>query len=609
MSLEPSPRKCGWLSFPLCGSSIILIILFLSFAASANSKGATNKASDTEKEVEFFWGVRIAMRDGIKLNATLYKPKQMEAPLPVIFALTPYTADNYHRRALYFAENGYVFVVVDCRGRGNSEGQFEPYANDGRDGYDVVEWLARQPWSNGQIAMWGSSYLGYDQWATLKEFPPHLKTIVPTAAVSPAFGFPMIKNIFTTYSMRWLTATSGVTFNANIYGDFHFWVEKYRSLYIKRLPFRDFDKVVGNPSTYFQQWLDHPTLDAYWEAKLPTPEQYRQVKLPILTITGYYDDAQQGAMSYYQIHMRYASTEARANHYLVIGPWDHDGTISPAREVGGAKFGEASVLDMNKLYKEWYDWTLKGGKKPEFLKNRVAYYVTGSEEWKYADRLETISNTKQTFYLHSDGRANDAFQSGMLKEERPTQSQPDKYAYDPLDIRHAEVEREPVNGYLTDQRYALNLFGNGLVYHSEPLVKDMVISGHLRFVAWIAMDVPDTDFQLSVYEVTPDGSSLLLAYDLMRARYRESLEQEKLVRPGELNRYEFDMIQFFSRRVAKGNRLRLILTTPNPIYFEKNYNSDGAVSEESGKDARTAHITIYHDEKHPSFLEIPTGGN
>lgn len=177
------------------------------------------------------------MRDGVKLNATVYKPKGMSEPLPVIFTLTPYIADTYHPRAMYFAQNGYVFALVDCRGRGNSEGQFEPMANEGRDGHDVVEWLARQPWANGKVTMWGGSYAGFDQWSTLKEFPPHLATIVPAAAAYMGFDFPFFKNIFYFYNIQWLTDTSGVTPNDKLFEDTPFWIGKFRDQRLKHLPY------------------------------------------------------------------------------------------------------------------------------------------------------------------------------------------------------------------------------------------------------------------------------------------------------------------------------------------------------------------------------------
>ena len=564
----------------------------------------TTQPSEAPKNVDFRWGIKIPMRDGVHLSATVYRPKSAE-PTPVIFTLTPYISDSYHARALYFAQHGYAFVLVDCRGRGNSEGEFEPFINEGRDGHDTVEWLAAQSWSDGSITMWGGSYAGFDQWMALKEFPPHLKTIVPAASAYAAVDFPFFKNIFFSYEMQWLTFTSGVTGNANLFGEQAFWIEKFREMFLNHRPFKELDQIVGNATTHFQTWMQHPVPDAYWDNMALITAEYDRINIPILTITGHYDGDQPGAMHYYRQHMRSASP-ARDQHYLIIGPWDHPGTRTPNKEFGGLKLGEACMLDLNKLHTEWYDWTLKGGPRPEFLKQRVAYYLAGAEEWKYADSLDSISNGTRRLYLNSaNGSANDVFRSGTLDEVPPAKAQPDCYVYDPLDVRPADLEREEIKNYITDQRYALNLFGNGLVYHSASFDADTEITGYLRFVVWIALDVPDTDFQAIVYEILRDGSSIILTQDMLRARYRESLRQEKLVTMGEINRYEFDGFTFFSRRIAEGSRLRLLITSPNSIYIQKNYNSGGVVADESGKDARIAHVTLCHDTDHLSYLELP----
>ncbi|HUJ39341.1 MAG TPA: CocE/NonD family hydrolase, partial [Candidatus Acidoferrales bacterium] len=311
--------------------------------------------------VDMLWGVKIPMRDGVELNATIFKPADQKERLPVVVTLTPYIGDSYTDRAMYFARHGYVYALVDVRGRGNSGGSFEPFANEGRDGHDVVEWLAQQPWSNGKVAMWGGSYAGFDQWTTAKELPPHLATIVPAAAVHPGVDFPMQYNLTGPYLMRWLSFTSGHTGNGRLFGDYAFWTEKFFELYAHHMAFRELDRLVGNPSPIFQKWLDHPTPDAYYDAMVPSPEQYARIKIPILTITGAYDVDQPGALTYYTRHMRYGSAEAVANHYLIFGPWDHPGTRTPRDEVGGLKFGPASVLDLNDLHRQWYDWTMKSG--------------------------------------------------------------------------------------------------------------------------------------------------------------------------------------------------------------------------------------------------------
>jgi hypothetical protein len=549
------------------------------------------------------------MRDGIHLNATVFKPKAMPAPLPVVFTLTPYIADSYEDRASYFARHGYVFALVDVRGRGNSEGTFEPFANEARDGYDIVEWLARQPWSNGKVAMWGGSYAGFDQWATLKEHPPHLATIVPAAAAAAAVDFPFYNGMFTSYIIQWLTFTSGKTGNPKQFGDSTFWTEKFRERYARNLPFRELDQIVGNTSTVFQKWMDHPQPDEYWDAMYPTPEQFAQIDIPILTITGHYDGDQIGAMRYYRDHMRYGSPAARDRHYLIVGPWNHAGTRTPNREVGGLKFGEASMLDLNNLHREWYDWTMKSGPKPAFLKQRVAYYIAGREKWKYAASLEAIAGATRTLFLNStDSGASDAMHSGTLDPEKPTaQLAYDRYVYDPLDLRPGALETADNPNSLTVETEPLHLFGDGLIYHSAPFEEDTEISGNVRLVASIAMDVPDTDFEVNLYEILPNGGSVLLTGDSLRARYRESTRKPTAVDPGQIVKYDFRGFTFFSRRIAKGSRLRLMLRSPNSIQVEKNYNSGGVVASESGKDARTAHISLYHDAEHASYLGLPIG--
>jgi len=578
-----------------------------SAGAGASNSGKTSATKETPK-IDLLWGQKVPMRDGVNLNATVFKPHDQKTPLPAVFTFTPYVSDTYQERATYFAKNGYAFALVDVRGRGNSGGAFEPFMNDGRDGHDVVEWLAKQPWCDGKVAMWGGSHAGFNQWSTLKEFPAHLSTIVPAAAAHMGVDFPFYKNIFGPYMIQWLTFTSGVTGNANLFNLSEYWISKFSELFVSHAPFKDLGLIAGNASGILQKWIEHPTSDEYWDSAIPTEEDYRRMSVPILTITGHYDGDQPGAMTFYRNHMKYGSPEAKKQHYIIIGPWDHPGTRTPKREFGGMAFGESSVLDMNDLHRQWYDWTMKKGEKPGFLKNRVAYYVPGAEVWKYADDLESIpTGTMKLFLDSSNGHTGDAFHSGTLSEKEPSGSAPDAFTYDPLDTRPASVyKKDYFPTFITDQRNALNLFGNGLVYHTEPFEAEMELTGFAKLSAWVEMDVPDTDFSAEVCEIREDGTSVLLTQDFMRARYRNSLRREELVKPGEVNRYLFDWFTFFSRQVAKNSRLRLTFNCINNIYFEKNYNSGGVVAEESGKDARTAHVKLYHDKARPSCLEIPT---
>ena len=576
--------------------SLVMMSIFGSMFAQTNpSKGPSPepKAEATATppaatDYDIRWGVKIPLRDKVELNATLYFPKTPDGPAPktqVIFTLTPYISDTYHARGAYFASHDYVFALVDVRGRGNSAGEFEPFAQEPRDGHDVVEWLAQQPFCDGKVAMWGGSYAGFDQWATAKEFPPHLATIVPAAAAHPPYDYPSLDNVGFLYDMQWFTHTSGRTGQQNLFGDSKFWRTKFLDAYKKHIAFSTLDSFLGNPSKNFQRIIRHPMADAYYDGMVPTQEQFKRILLPILTITGQYDGDELGAMTFYRDHMANASPETRAKHFLIIGPWDHAGTRTPTDEVGGVKFGPAAIVDLNDLHRQWYDWTMKNGAKPEFLKNQVAYYLLAP----------------------GNSGANGVFRSGMLVEKQPNEGA-DQYVNDPMDTSRGEnvegVEPKDKTAAI-DQSFALCIGKDGLVYHTSPLPKETPLVGCPKVSLWVSLDTPDTDLQADLYEIQPDGTSIALWNDVRRLRYRESLREAKLVKPDEIVKCNFDPGLFVARRLMKGSRIRLVVYSPNSIFWQKNYNSGGVVADETAKDAHTAHIKIYHDAQRPSSIDLP----
>jgi putative CocE/NonD family hydrolase len=563
--------------------------------------------------------VKVQMRDGVRLNATLYLPpppapstpareppaagEPPAARFPVIFRLSPNTPDSFHREALYLARRGFAYAAVEARGRGSSEGRFDFYVNDGRDGHDTVEWLARQPWSNGKVGMWGESYCGRAVWSTLKEHPPHLASAVPISAGHPIRFW---NNLIAPDVIDGMLYLAGTTVQANLALDPEFLPGKYKELYLRHLPLRQLDRLVGSPSERFQAILDHPTPDAFWESVTPGADDYRRLELPLLTITGTYDFGHEpSALDYYGQHLRHAPPAGRERHYLVIGPWDHGGTFRPRREVAGLVFDAASAIDMPALLAGWFGHTLRGEPLPPLLGKRVACYVAGAEQWRHADTLEALSGAAERLYLASDGHASNVFHSGRLMSDS-TGAAADHWVYDPLDVTPAEDEPAENESWATDQRPALALHGDGVVYHGEPLPADVEVIGEPRLSLALAMDVPDTDLLANLYLIAPSGGSVLLGEAALRARYRHSLEKEELVRPGEIDRYELTF-PFLARRLPRGSRVRLLVRSPNSIYREKNYNSGRPVADESGRDARTAHLTLYHDPAHPSWLELPQG--
>jgi len=583
----------------------------------AQSPIPTPSPSQPPADYDLRWGVKIPMRDQVELNATVYLPKTSDGSqrkTPVIFTLTPYISDTYHSRGAYFASHSYAFALVDVRGRGNSGGDFEPFANEPHDGHDVVEWLAKQPFCDGKVAMWGGSYAGFDQWATAKEFPPHLATIVPAAAAHPGLDYPSYNNVGETYGVQWFTLTSGRTGQEHLFADQKFWRTKFLDAYKKHLPFKSLDSFLGSPSVNFQRILKHPTVDAYYDAMMPTRDQFQKITLPILTITGQYDGDELGALMFYRDHIANASPEARAKHFLIIGPWDHTGTRTPTDEVAGVKFGPAAIVDLNDLHRQWYDWTMKAGRKPPFLRSRVGYYLlapgnSGSNgEWKYADDFGALIANPKTFYLESkNSDANGVFRSGALTENRPTEGA-DKFTYDPLDTHRGEVVEgvEPKEKTAaTDQAFALSIGSDGLVYHTDPLPNETPLIGCPAVALWLSIDTPDVDLECDLYEIQPDGTSIALWNDFRRLRYRESLREPNIVKPGEIVKCDFDPGLFLARRLMKDSRLRLVVTAMNSISWQKNYCSGGVVAEETARDAHTCHVQIYHDAEHASVIQLP----
>lgn len=555
------------------------------------------------------FGVGIPLRDGVELNATLYLPEDGSAPGPALFTLTPYVGQTYHDRGIYFAAHGYPFLTVDVRGRGNSGGAFEPFVNEAEDAFDVVEWLAREPYCDGRVAMWGGSYGGFVQWAAAKERPPHLVTIVPVASPFLGVDIPGRSNIPMPYLMQWLTLVWGRASQDKLFwNNSRFWNGQFRQWFESGAPFKTVDRQLGAPSITFQEWMSHPRQDSYWDRCNPTAQQYSQLSIPILTITGIYDADQPGALSHYREHLRHSAAGSRPPHYLVIGPWDHAGTRVPSRTFSGLEVGEESLVDLAQLHLDWYAWTMQGGPKPEFLRDAVAYYVMVADTWRYAETLDAVTARVQPLYLTSAGNPSDVFKSGSLSECLQSAGDPDWYVYDPRDVSLAELESSVDPYDVTDQRMIhARAAGKQLIYHTAPVAGDTEVSGFFRLRVWFAIDQADTDFVADIHEIGLDGNSVLLARDLLRARYRQSLREEQFVTTADPIEYVFDRFTFVSRLIRRGHRLRLAIGPLDSIYSQKNYNSGGVVAEESIADARTVTARLFHDATHPSVLYVPLG--
>lgn len=309
---------------------LLLLLPFCLVPQRAASQTRAEENARLQSRVEVMRSVRVPLRDGVRLNATVFVPQHRTGALPVILTLSPYlAAERNFDEAMYFARSGYAYVALDSRGRGDSEGEFAPYTTDALDAYDAVEFLSRQPWSNGRIGMWGRSYNGFTAWAALKSRPGHLQSVFAAAASLPGYDFPMFRgNVRNLASLRWLGVVSGRTANWPMYDNDRYWREPFEAMYGAGLPYASYDSVMGVNHPFWRKWLAHPHPDAYWDSLTLSPEEYARINVPILTIAGHFpaDGDATGALEYYRRHMLYGRPEGTAKHYLVKGPWDHAGT-------------------------------------------------------------------------------------------------------------------------------------------------------------------------------------------------------------------------------------------------------------------------------------------
>jgi uncharacterized protein len=576
--------------------SVILFLLAVTVRSASPQTAVPEKLTDYQLEMQ----VKIPLRDGVRLNATLYKPSPMSGPLPVIFMLSPYPDATSHPSGSYFARRGYIYAYVDVRGRGDSEGVFNPLAQEANDGHDVVEWFAKQPWSNGKVAMFGGSYAGGDQWQTAATHPPHLVTIAPVASVRAGVDFPIYQNIPDTYSLQWLTYTTGHVLYEGVFSDGTLWSNAGKRLFLAKAPFNQWDKYSGNTGTVFQTWLKHPDFDDFWKPIAISREKIAGVNLPVLVLTGSHDGDQAGTLSYYKDHITSADPRTLENYYLVMGPWDHPGTREPKADFGGEHYGPASLIDVLRLHREWYDWTMKSGAKPAFMEKHVAYYVAGpkAECWKYADSLAAISSKSLTFYLDATGGAASIYHSGTL-QPAAANAIGGSFLSDPNDLSAAEDRPQGQPGS--------DLHGDGLIFHSAPFAEDTEIDGRIDLRLSLSIDAPDTDLGYELHLITPDGKSHELTESYVRARYRNSLEHPEAIHENQPEEYHFDPGQWFAVRAPKGSQLRLIVSALNTLSLEKNWNSMKPVAEQSGADAHIAHIKLLQGPDHPSTLTLPLG--
>jgi uncharacterized protein len=563
----------------------------------------------------------VPMRDGVTLETWVTKPSHLQARVPTVLTLTQYDIDGgrHGDSAAYYARRGYAYVQAYVRGRGRSGGVKSDSLGlqVGRDGYDLVEWIARQPWSDGRVVMFGGSFVGMTQWRTAAQNPPHLAAIAPYVPIYPGWDVPNSNGIPQAWSAVIMGYTSGRSLNNGFIANQSYWAGKMLEQYAAYRPFGELDSAIGIASddwwmidergkklSFMNMWLDHVGDAGFNLAAEPKDIDFAHMQFPVLSATGYFDDDQPGALRYYRHHVAQAPASVAARHFLVIGPWDHSGTQQPSKHIDGLAIPDIAVLDMNKLHADWYDWVLGRGPRPEFLKDRVSYFMMGADEWRYAPSLEAASSGKtlELYLADPEGTPRDLFHSGTLGAMPPSGEAPALLVSDPHELPELDVAGFAENEDANSQFRALQK--RAITFHSEPLPHDTEVAGHIRLLLECAADAPDFDVWAQLLLVEPDGTTVRLGEDIRRARFRDDPFRQELLQPGQVVRIPMEF-KWTAWRLPAGGRLRLTIAPLNSPNYQKNFNTGGRIGYERIEDARIANIQVFHDADRASHLTLP----
>ncbi|MGH9775157.1 MAG: CocE/NonD family hydrolase [Candidatus Acidiferrales bacterium] len=565
-------------------------------AAEARTKATPSAAvADAQPAytMKIDFNVRVKMRDGVELSADIYRP---DAPgkFPVILRRTPYVkAGNARALERYrrFVAQGYVFVAMDERGRGDSDGKFTPYRDDGRDGYDSIEWCAAQTWSSGKVGTFGGSYEGKNQWLAAVEQPPHLTTMVALVSPSDPFvewptGVPLPMDV------SWYHFTAG---HVDQNEDAVDWTKVY-----KHLPLETLDEAAGRPNPFWKEMFDHPTLDSWWEEER-YQDHYDRVQVSVLHISGWYDDEQVGTPLNYIGMTTKGSTEfVRHNQKLLMGAWPH--AVNSTSRLGDVDFGPSDVIDLDGVMLRWYDYWLKGIDNGIMKDPPVRIFVMGANHW--TDESEwPIARTKWTdFYLHSAGRANSGYGDGSLSTDSPAAEPADGYRYDPANPVPFITEPSFAQIGGPDDYRPVERRDDVLVYSSAPLTQDTEVCGPVRGEIYAASSARDTDFMLKLIDVWPNGYAERLDDGMVRARYRDGMEKASLIEPGHIYKYSIDAWNT-CEMFLKDHRIRVEISSSALPKYDPNLNTGAPLGKTT--EMQMADQKIYHDREHASHVVLP----
>ena len=575
----------------------------------------------------------IPMRDNIRLSTDLYVPKNKEGKLPVILIRTPYNKNVFRNKekkhiAHFFSSQGYIVAVQDCRGKFESEGIYSPPAgNEANDGYDTVDWLTKQDWSNGKVGTFGCSYPGETQMVQAPLMHPGLAAMIPQAAGGVIGAANGRYNYWAGFkggvldhaaSISWYFRAAhkysykpppGLTDTEilNIREFFNPAVTKLPDIDLEQLnwylPLIDVMNEAGAPPN---DWVDLITKDfgdSWWHDVMGFYNGNEKFNTPAIHMSSWYDFSVEEtlfASNYFRENA--VSKSATENQFVIIAPTGHcdfDGADENT-QVGELYIGDAR-FDYLGTYLKWFDYWLKDQENSVTDMPKVQYYTMGKNQWQSADAWPLPETKFAKYYLHSNGSANSRYGNGRLSLKLPKNELPDIYIYDPGNpVPTLGGSRSDPPGAF-DQA-TVEIRNDVLVYSTPILKKGIEITGPITLIIYVSSSAKDTDFTAKLVDVYPDGKAYNIQDTIFRSRYRDGFTKKVWMKEDEVYKIQLNL-NAASNYFATGHIIRLQVSSSNFPMYERNLNTGGNNYDET--EWIVAENTIHHSKEYPSHIILP----
>ncbi|MEO8202063.1 MAG: CocE/NonD family hydrolase [Gemmatimonadota bacterium] len=571
---------------------------------------AVAQDTDSSDHVAFVrdTGVSIFMRDSVPLVADIWRPAG-EGPFPVLVYRTPYDRHSAVEDYTIFrhaVDRGYAVVIQDVRGRYGSGGEFTPYQNEGRDGFDTIEWAAVQPWSNGAIGTFGLSYPGAVQWLAAVEGPPHLKAMVPAMTFANPRTFFYSGGIWDLSWIDWtwnniapdVRVRKGLAGPRN-YDDAAAEWERTGETMVNYLPLRGLP-ALKQVAPWYYQWLNHPPADPWWSWADLTGK-YRRTKAAVLNLSGWHDEAYgpSGAIENWSGTVAARRGHGPANSHLIIGPWSHGVAGLGRTRVGERDMGDSAMINYDEVVLRWMDHYLKGVDNGVDKESPVRIFVMGENRWIDAPRWPLPRTQPLSLFLAG---ADSSSKLGRLIRSAPRDAE--DFSLIESDPSHPLTDPYAGKSGAHDYR-ALAERDNVLTFETAPLEKNTRVVGPISADIYLSVDSWDTDLWVRVQDVAPDGTAYNLmnpGLDVLRASYRNEKPEPELLKAGSIYRVHLSNM-LTGNLFREGHRIRVQLSTAFFPWFSRNLHSGD--SEIFSLNMVSSRITVYHDKTHPSRVVFP----